>query len=63
MQLFYVRKVRLCPGSAERVRRLRRLLLLVLRVKARAAIRLGPRKTGPVLQSLLSGMGLFFILY
>ena len=58
----HVHKVRVCPGNAERVRRLRRLLLLVLRVKARAAIRLGPRKTGPVLQGLLSGMELFFIL-
>ena len=42
-----------------------RLLLRGLRVRpcgARAAIRLGPRKTGPVLQGLLSGMELFFIL-
>ena len=52
MRLFYVRKVRLCPGNAERVRRLRRLLLLVLRVKpvrggARVAIRPGRERPGP----------------
>ena len=59
MQRLYVRKVRLCPGSTERVHSLRRLLLLVLRKPAQAVLGRNTaraRTTGPVLQRLPKGV-------